>query len=291
LPSKPTRLPNQFDVTLEEVADAIGPRFRMERQVRKGGQGIVFKAHRLATRANESAADVVALKVYALGTQLARVEREIDALERIRHTCTANLVEHGTINLSGEQTIYVACDFIEGTALDERLIAQGPVSYATVAVIGRDTAAALSALWAHRIVHRDVNPKNIMLRVGERQAILIDLGVARHVRRHALTSGPHAWGTEGYMSPEQNRAEQNLSTLSDVFSLGIVLQESLIGRHPNGNDQQGVMRRTNATEDLDPKVPEELAVTIDSMLSVRSSFRPAPAKLVEIFSRLATRLQ
>lgn len=283
-------MPNQFDVTLKEVAAALGARFKVERQVRQGGQGIVFKARRLATRADEPTADVLALKVYAPGTQLARVEREIEALERIRHACTANLIEHGTIDLPMGKTIYVACDFIEGTALDERLITQGALPYRTVALIGRDMAAALSALWAERIVHRDVNPKNIMLRVGERQAILIDLGVARHVRRHALTSGPQAWGTEGYMSPEQNRAEQNLSALSDVFSLGVVLQEALIGRHPNANDQQGVMRRTNATDDLDPRVPAELATTIDSMLSLRSSFRPPPAKLEETFGRLAISL-
>jgi eukaryotic-like serine/threonine-protein kinase len=284
-------LPNQFEVTLEEVVAALGPRFRVDRQVRRGAQGIVFKAHRLMTLANEQAADVLALKVYAPGTQLARIEREIEALERIRHACTANLIEHGFLSLSAGKTIYVACDFIDGIALDERLAVQGPLPYSKVAVIGRDMSAALSALWNERIVHRDVNPKNIMLRVGEMQAILIDLGVARHVRKHALTSGPHAWGTEGYMSPEQNRAEQNLSALSDVFSLGVVLQEALIGRHPSGNDQQGIMRRTLPTDELDPKVPDELATTIDSMLSLRSSFRPPPAKLLEIFGRLAISLR
>ena len=276
---------------MEEVSASLGPRFQVERQVRRGAQGIVYKVRRLATRANEPAADVLALKVYAPGTQLARIEREIDALERIRHPCTANLIEHGTLNLSAANTIYVACEFIEGTALDERLMMGGALPYRTVAVVGRDMAAALAALWAERIVHRDVNPKNIMLRLDEMQAILIDLGVARHVRRHALTSGPQAQGTQGYMSPEQNRAEQNLSALSDVFSLGVVLQEALIGRHPNDNDQQGIMRRTIATDDLDPKVPVELATTIDSMLSLRSSFRPPPAKLLEIFTRLATALR
>lgn len=272
------------------IAAALGPRFVIEGEVRGGGQGIVFKAKRRETREGEPAADTVALKVYAPGTQLARVAREIDALERIRHTTVANLVEHGTLALDVGPTIYVACDFIEGIALDQRLAANGPVSYRTVAVIGQNISAALTQMWAHRIVHRDVNPKNIMLRIGEREAVLIDLGIARHVRLHALTSGEQAWGTEGYMSPEQNRAEQALSSLSDVFSLGVVLQEALVGRHPNGGDQQSVMRRTNLTEDLDQNIPAELAAVIDKMLSLRPAFRPQPVKLAEIFERLATSL-
>jgi eukaryotic-like serine/threonine-protein kinase len=283
-------LPTQFDVTPDEVGVALGPRFTVEGEIRRGAQGIVFKARRIGTPTGEPAADVVALKVYAPGTQLARVEREIDALTRIRHASTANLVEHGILVLNTGESIYVACDFIEGTALDERLYARGAVTHRTVAVIGRDIAAAIAQLWAHRIVHRDVNPKNIMLRIGEREAVLIDLGIARHLQRRAITSGGRAWGTEGYMSPEQNRAEQQLSGLSDVFSLGVVLQEALIGRHPNGGDQEGVMRRTALTEDLDPQVPTELCAIIDKMLTLRPTFRPRPSELTEVFSRLAASL-
>jgi serine/threonine protein kinase len=283
-------LPTQFDVTADIIAASLGPRFRIDGEVRRGGQGIVFKARRLRTPAGEPAADTVALKVYAPGTQLARVTREIDALERIRHANVANLLEHGTLTLELGPAIYVACDFIEGVALDERLLASGPLSYRTVAVIGQNISAALAQMWSHRIVHRDVNPKNIMLRIGEREAVLIDLGIARHVRLHALTSGGQAWGTEGYMSPEQNRAEQLLSSLSDVFSLGVVLQEAILGRHPNGGDQQSVMRRTSMTEDIDPNVPTELATVIDKMLSLRPAFRQQPVKLAEIFERLVTTL-
>jgi serine/threonine protein kinase len=279
-------LPSQFNVSAEVIAKSLGPRFLIEREVRRGGQGIVFRAKRLGTPTGDPAADTVALKVYAPGTQLARVAREIDALERIRHTNVANLLEHGTVNLEAGSTIYVACDFIEGVALDERLMIGGPLTYRTVSVIGQNISAALAQMWSHRIVHRDVNPKNIMLRIGEREAVLIDLGIARHVRLHALTSGGQAWGTEGYMSPEQNRAEQSLSSLSDVFSLGVVLQEALLGRHPNGGDQQSVMRRTQVTEDLDPNVPSDLAAVIDKMLSLRPAFRPQPGKLAEMFERI-----
>ncbi len=283
-------MPTQFNVTAEAIGTSVGPRFLIEREVRRGAQGIVFRAKRLRTPEGDPAADTVALKVYAPGTQLARVAREIEALERIRHTNVANLLEHGAVSLDSGSTIYVACDFIEGVALDERLIASGPLPYRTVSVIGQNLSAALAQMWSHRIVHRDVSPKNIMLRIGEREAVLIDLGIARHVRLHALTSGGRAWGTEGYMSPEQDRAEQSLSSLSDVFSLGVVLQEALLGRHPNGGDQQSVMRRTNLTEDLDPNVPSELAAIIDKMLSLRPAFRPQPVTLAGIFERLTTTL-
>src|SRR5690606_16371777 len=148
--------------------------------------------------------DDVALKIYDAEGQDARVAREVAAMGRIRHPALAGLVESGHLTLGGRALRYVAWEYVDGEALDERLV-RGPLAPNTVAVVGRDVASALSELWDHRIVHRDVKPKNVMLRTGEREAVLIDLGIARHLAEGTLTPHGMVWGTPGYMSPEQIR--------------------------------------------------------------------------------------
>lgn len=278
---------NGTTVTANDIESAFAGRFNVGSQIGTGGQGWVFRATRLATPHGDDAADDVALKIYSGRTELIRVAREVEALTQIRHTSIANLVEHGSVTLGGQVSRYVACDYIDGTPLDKSLLS-GPAPLRVVAVVGRDILRAICQLWPKRIVHRDINPKNVMLRIGNREAVLIDLGIARHVGRGPITSLGTAWGTEGYMSPEQNRAEQQLSCFSDVFSLGIVLQEMLIGRHPTNGIQDSIVTNPPPTLDLAFRTPTELAELIDQMLSIRPAFRGQPDSLAESFAELAS---
>jgi len=228
----------------------------------------------------------VALKIYLDSRQIERVEREIRALEGFYHPNLANLIEHGRIEEEGRGTRYVAWEFIAGHALDHRLSSQA-LQAKTVACVGRDISRAISHIWTKRIVHRDVNPKNIILREGERGAVLIDLGVARHLSESALTSPGVTWGTRGYLSPEQCRAETQLTCQSDVFSLGIVLQEALCGHHPTRGDQSLLVTNPRQTAELAPHAPAALAALVDSMMKLRAAFRSSPEALAVGFAELA----
>ena len=274
-----------------ELAAQLQHRFRITDTVRGGGQGMVYRATRLRDQHGAPAAEDVALKLYNDAAQVARIDREVAAMNRVRHKALSNLVEHGAVVLGGRTMRYVACDYIEGQALDHRLKAPPQLPAAVVAVVGRDVAAAVGEIWTERIVHRDVSPKNIMLRVGEREAVLIDLGIARHTAEDTITTFGTAWGTLGYMSPEQERADHHLTCLSDVFALGVVLQEALAGRHPTGRDQRALSVGAPATAAVAPGAPAALAILIDQMLHPRPAFRPEPALLAEQFGRLATDLQ
>jgi eukaryotic-like serine/threonine-protein kinase len=182
--------------------------------------------------------DDVALKIHSGVTENARVDREIEALQGFDHPCLASVVEHGTIQLQNVNHRYVAWRFIEGAALDERL-KTNPVSAKVVACVGRDVARAIEHIWLKKIIHRDINPKNIILSPRENSAVLIDLGVARFLDHSVLTAAGRTWGTLGYFSPEQwSGPGENLTCYSDVFALGVSLQETLIGRHPTSGDQQ-----------------------------------------------------
>ncbi len=266
---------------------ALGGRFSIQQQLGIGGQGVVYRATRTLALDGSVAADAVALKLHTDPGQDARVEREIAAMQRLRHPNLANLLEHGRVVIDGKAVRYVAWEFIEGESLDRRLVV-GALAPRTVACIGRDVARAIAHIWTARIVHRDVNPKNIMLRVGERDAVLIDLGVARHLDEKTLTATGMTWGTMGYISPEQANALQQLTCQSDVFCLGVVLQQALCGRHPTNGDQLQLVTAPPRTASVAPGAPVAVAEVIDRMLLLRPAFRPTPSAVADVFGALVT---
>jgi len=272
-----------------KVAAALGGRYSIHEKLRVGGQGVVYRAVRTVALDGSEASDQVALKLHTDPGQDVRVEREINAMERLRHPNLANLVEHGRVKIDGASVRYVAWEFIAGQALDHKLKA-GPLPPRTVACVGRDVARAIEHIWTARIVHRDVNPKNIMLRVGDRDAVLIDLGVARHLDEKTLTAAGLTWGTMGYLSPEQYHAEPQLTCQSDVFCLGIVLLQTICGHHPTGGDQAALIAMPPRTSDVAPNAPAAIAELIDKMFLPRAAFRPAPGAIAEKFSELLPKL-
>lgn len=279
----------QANFPAEDANAALGSRFRVGTVIRGGGQGVVYRASRIATQDGQPSSDDCAVKYYFDSAQDRRVDREIRALQGFRHPNLANVLEHGRISLSGESVRYVAWEYIDGEPMDHRL-RSGALPGKTVAHIGRDVARAIEHVWSKRIVHRDVNPKNIMLRRGDVEAVLIDLGIARHLSESPLTAPGLTWGTYGYLSPEQCRADPNLTCHSDIFSLAVSLQEALAGRHPTNGDQQALIAAPPRTSDLVAAAPAGLAETIDRMLSLRAPFRPPPSALVARFAELAARL-
>jgi eukaryotic-like serine/threonine-protein kinase len=262
-------VPSPFD--LGEVTVALNQRFRIDSELRIGGQGVVYRALRTRRPDGTTTADDVALKLHLDPAQDERVEREIAVMDGVRHPNLARLVEHGLIQVSGRDVRFAAWEYIDGTPLD-RLIAQGPIPPRNVAIIGRDVARALDYVWTnHLVVHRDVNPKNIMWRPQHQDAVLIDLGAARHMTQATITAAGATYGTMGYLSPEQCRTETNLTCLSDIFCLAITLQEALVGRHPTFGNQLILAASPPPTANLVPGAPAMLCVIIDRMYAVRAA--------------------
>jgi len=130
-----------------------------------------------------------------------------------------------------------------------------------------------------QIVHRDIKPPNIMVRTDGR-GVLLDLGIARCLEMTTLTVG--GWlGTAGYLSPEQARGERNLTTKSDVYSLGVTAYEAVVGDHPFGRDQALMVRAMRS-----PAVPSGAPCSrttgslISSMMEPFPAMRPMPREIV-----------
>jgi eukaryotic-like serine/threonine-protein kinase len=269
-----------------EVETSFGGRYVLGAELRVGGQGAVYRAKRVRRPDGSACNDEVALKLHLDAKQDKRVEREIEAMKHLCHPALATLLEEGTITISGKQTRYIAWEFIHGEPLDLRL-SRGAVTEKEAIRIARDVTSAIGALWGKHIVHRDIAPKNIMIK-PDGSAILIDLGGARHLDTTSITAAGMTFGTPGYFSPEQFRAERALTNASDVFTLAIVLLECLLGHHPTNYDQYQLASSPPSASLLVPGVGRELRETIDQMLQLRAAFRPTADKLHITFQRLAT---
>lgn len=234
-----------------------------------GGQGTVF-------RGTLGTSDL-AVKIFYPGATTERADREFNFLQRTRCPQLASIYSFGTVTVRGTSCIFSATPFIEGDLLSQ-LVKNGPQNVSNCAKLGCDIAAAIDAMWAERVVHRDIKPPNIIVSKTS-GAVLFDLGVARHLSMDSLTSVGITWGTQGYMAPEHARAMRLLSCKADVFSLGIVLQEALLGRHPVFGDQRLLLNGGPPTQRLSPTLPAAFCEIVDKMLVKEVHKRIGPSQV------------
>jgi serine/threonine-protein kinase len=272
-----------------DIEIALDHRYVVGPQIAIGGQAAVFKATRISRPGGAETNDFVALKLHLYRSQDIRVQREVAAMENVSHESLPHLIEYGYCDVAGRQTRYVAWEFIDGQTLSDRLKSEGRLLESEVLPIGRDVSAAIAEIWSLRIVHGDINPSNIMLR-SSGGAVLIDLGAARHLQQDNSPAARRPYGTVGYISPEQARAESGLTCASDIFSLGIVMLQSLMGRHPSDYDQAPLAGGIRASGSK-LAVSYGLLCALDQMLSVRPSFRPTPIEIGSRFQRLQEMLE
>ncbi|MFH1706515.1 MAG: serine/threonine-protein kinase [Planctomycetota bacterium] len=180
---------------------------------------------------------VTAMKVLIAGEDagtdaIARFMREGQAVARLHHPGIVGVHELG----SEGAKYYMIMDFIPGRTLAD-LLAAGPLSPLQAAGIIRDMARALAYAHGEGIIHRDLKPANIMV-AQDGAARLMDFGLARDLQGGGrLTRDGQVVGTPVYMNPEQARGDINLvDGRSDIYSLGAVFFEALIGQPPVSDD-------------------------------------------------------
>jgi eukaryotic-like serine/threonine-protein kinase len=292
-----------------DIEAALGRRYIIGSEIAVGGQGTVFRAIRTSQPDGTAANDAVALKLHFDRRRNIRIQPEIAAMESVSHPNLARLIEHGYCDVAGRNTRYVASEFIDGQPLSVQLTS-GRLLESEVLAIGRDVAAAIAGIWSRRIVHGDIKPSNIILRSSGvhigfgavDSAVLIDLGVAKYLdqggirtlkpldRRERRRAGRELLGTMGYFSPEQLRGTKALSCASDVFSLGVVMMQCLLGRHPTDDDQTALADGIRASGGgLAASVG--LLCALDMMLSPLPTFRPNPAELSRRFQSIRQTMQ
>jgi serine/threonine-protein kinase len=208
---------------LDRLREALATRYRMERELGQGGMARVFLAHDLKYER------AVAIKV--LKPELAsdigpgRFLREIQIAARLHHPHILPLYDSDSV----DGLLFYVMPHIEGDSLRTRLQRERQLPVNEALQIAREVADALA--YAHKagVVHRDIKPANILLESGH--ALVADFGIARALGT-TQTSAGHVVGTPAYMSPEQIEGSEHLDGRSDIYSLGCVLYEMLVGEPP-----------------------------------------------------------
>ncbi|AHG93845.1 protein kinase (plasmid) [Gemmatirosa kalamazoonensis] len=297
---------------LDRLQAELGDRYRIERELGGGGMSRVFVA------IDETLGRRVAIKVLrptlAAALSVERFRREVELAAGLQHPNIVPVLSAGTFaepaggageGSAAQGVPYFVMPYVDGESLRERLV-RGPVSVREAVSVARDVARALSFAHGRGVVHRDIKPGNILLSAGA--AVVTDFGVAKALQASAarpssgerrarplperpsgagggatLTAIGTSLGTPAYMAPEQAAADPNVDFRADLYALGVVMYEMLVGSPPfHGRTPQALL--TAQMSETPPPiaarrydVPMALAALIMHCLEKDSTRRPRSA--------------
>jgi serine/threonine-protein kinase len=257
---------------ISRLNGALEGRYRNERELGEGGMATVYLADDLKHERK------VALKV--LKPELAAVVGAARFLAEIK--TTANLQHPHILPLhdSGEADgfLYYVMPYIEGETLRDRLEREKQLPVHDAVRIATDVAEALHAAHEQGVIHRDIKPANILMSKG--RPLVADFGIALAVSQAGggrLTETGLSMGTPYYMSPEQASADREPAAVSDVYSLGCVLYEMLVGEPPYvGSSAQAVLAKI-LTGDAPTATAARPSIPANVDAAIRKALEKLPA--------------
>jgi serine/threonine-protein kinase len=221
------------------VGETLAGKYRVEERLSVGGMGTVYRGtHILMDK--KVAIKVLRPSLAADESIVARFSREARAASRISHPHALSVTDFGE---DEGGVVFLIMEFLNGRSLKEVIRQEGQLPLARVVEIMRQVCSALDAAHAEGVVHRDLKSDNIMLlnTSGADYAKVLDFGIAKIQERDGeydpgLTSPDLIIGTPQYMSPEQCSQAEEIDSRSDIYSLGVILYEMLVGHVPFTGD-------------------------------------------------------
>ncbi len=287
--------PDRTKVALVDpwMGQLVAGRYRLELRIAAGGFGAIYRALDLATD-HDVALKLLHPTLASDPAVIARFRREGAALAQLRDPHTVIAYEVGETD---DGTLFIAMELLQGDTLHTVFHEQGRMPWRTVADIARAVCSSLAEAHALGIVHRDLKPANIHLGGEHRDFVkVLDFGIAKIIGgaldASDLTSAGQMIGTFDYMPPEQMVGGETTSK-SDVFTLGIVMFELLVGLRPFG-ELPTAASMLSAMLSQTPKspakrgvaLPAELDRAIMRCIAQKPQDRPTVAELAEILDDL-----
>ncbi|MEU8002264.1 serine/threonine-protein kinase [Catellatospora sp. NPDC049111] len=255
-----------------------GGRYRLDERIGAGGMGEVWRA-----------TDTVLGRVVAVKTVLPallddpgfvrRFLAEARAMAGVRHRGVVTIHDyHGDADGA-----YLVMEHVAGESLSQTLARHGRLTAESTLAMLAQTAEALQAVHDQGIVHRDVKPGNLLVRL-DGTVVLTDFGIARAQEHTSLTTPGGILGTPSYLAPEQVLGRP-ADARSDVYALGVVAYECLAGHRPFTGDNPfavAMQRVGQPPPPLGDDVPAPVAALVDRALAVDPELRwPSAAALAE----------
>jgi serine/threonine protein kinase len=273
------------------VGTTLAGKYRIDERLNEGGMGTVYRGtHVLMDK-------TVAIKVLrptlaADEKIVARFSREARAASRISHPNALSVTDFGEDD-SGH--VFLVMEFLSGKTLKQLIREEGPLPLARVVDITRQIGDALNAAHSQGVVHRDLKSDNIMLldTMSTEHAKVLDFGIAKINEPDgsidtSLTAPNLVIGTPQYMSPEQCSQETEIDSRSDIYSLGVILYEMLVGHVPFSGDSPTMVMMKHLQEPVpsvmderDDVPPAVARVVARAMAKVRGNRYQNVAELIE----------
>jgi eukaryotic-like serine/threonine-protein kinase len=266
-----------------EIGALIDRRYRLKREIARGGVGVVYEAEHVFTKRS------VAIKLLTpehvnVGESRERLLREAHALSVARHPGVVAGLDAGEAE---DGSPFVVMELLEGRTLDGILAVRGKITVLEALYVGQQICAAMAVAHDRGVLHRDIKPSNLFISRdddGREIAKLFDFGIANlPVLDRKLTQAGSILGTPEYMAPEQLLAQENLDHRCDIYAIGVTLYECLAGVVPfEGNFGEVLLKSsTQPVPPLRERCPlasAELVAVIETSLAREPAHRYASAR-------------
>ena len=226
-------------MTFDRLAAALSNRYRIERELGAGGMATVYLAHDI--KHDRKVAVKVLRPELAAVIGAKRFLAEIKTTANLQHPHILALFDSGQV----DGTVFYVMPFVEGESLRDRITREKQLPIDDALRIAREVADALQYAHEHAVIHRDIKPENILLHGGH--ALVADFGIALAASKTGgsrMTETGMSLGTPHYMSPEQAMGERDLDARTDIYALGCVTYEMLVGDPPfTASTAQGIVAK------------------------------------------------
>ncbi|MFD3535918.1 serine/threonine-protein kinase [Streptomyces sp. NPDC058664] len=256
-----------------DLPERVG-HYTVERELGAGGMGTVYLAR---SRGGRTVAVKVARAELAADPHFrARFRAEVDAARRVGGFHTAQVVDADP----DAAAPWLATAYIAGPTLSELIADRGPMDEPAIRLLGAALAEALQAIHACGLVHRDLKPGNIIM--ADDGPRVLDFGIARALESSRLTSTGAAFGTPGFLAPEQAQGLE-VGPAADVFALGAVLVAAAGGRAFGDGTPMGLMYRAVHDQPDLSDLPQGIRSVVAACMAKDPAQRPTPTGLLDLF--------
>jgi serine/threonine-protein kinase len=225
------------------IGTVLSGRYRLEAKLGSGGMSTVFLAND-ETLDRPVAVKVMHREMSEQEDQLERFRQEARAVAKLSHPNVVSVIDAGE---DGGHP-YIVFEYVEGETLKQRIARVGALDTQEAIAYAIEVARGLSVAHARNMVHRDIKPQNILIDT-EGRAKLTDFGISRQLEQDGMTATGRVLGTTDYVAPEQAMG-RGADPRSDIYSLGVVLYEMLVGQVPFHADSQVGVAMKHVNEEL-----------------------------------------
>jgi len=254
------------------IGTVLSGRYRLEAKLGSGGMSTVYLA-RDQTLDRPVAVKVMHREMSEQADQLERFRQEARAVAKLSHPNVVSVIDAGE---DGGYP-YIVFEYVEGETLKQRISRDGALEPQEAIAYAIEIARGLSMAHARNMVHRDIKPQNILID-AEGRAKLTDFGISRQLEQDGMTATGRVLGTTDYVAPEQAMGHK-VDPRTDIYSLGVVLYEMLVGQVPFSADSQVGVAMKHVNEELPdvqrrrPEVSAAVALAVERSTAKNPSER------------------